>query len=108
MSETVFHSDGNLIDYTPAGAKAAGDIVFVGTLCGQVVSDIEANQKGALRVEGVVQVAKASATVLAAGAAVHWNNTTKLAVVAAADGKMGVAIGGGANGETFVLVKINR
>ena len=108
MSETTYHSTGDLIDYTPGSAAAAGAIVFTGLICGQVVADLEATQKGALRIEGVISVPKASATVLAAGAVTHWNNTTKLAVAATADGIMGKAVGGGADGQTFVLVKLNR
>lgn len=107
MSETTYHSTGDMIDYTPGSAAAAGAVVFTGLICGQVVADLEANQKGALRIEGVISVPKASGTVFAGGALVHWNSTTKLAVASAANGIMGRAVGGGADGQTFVLVRLN-
>ena len=40
-------------------AVSAGEIVFKGTLAGQVVADLAADQLGALRHEGVVRVTKA-------------------------------------------------
>lgn len=107
MSESTYHSEGVLIDYTPGTAKAAGDIEFHGDIAGQVVTDLAANEKGALRIEGVVSLTKASGTVFAAGAVVHWDNTNELAVASETDGIVGRAVGGGADGQTYVLVKLN-
>lgn len=108
MSATTFLQEGNIVDYTPLAAAKSGDLVWIGTLAAQVCTDIEAGKTGAARVEGIISVPKAAATVFAGGAVVHWNNTTKLAQTAAADGMIGVAVGGGANGDTYVSVKLNR
>lgn len=108
MSETTYHSEGVLIDYTPSGSDAAaGEIVFTGTICGQVVADVADGKPGALRIEGVIKVPKASATVIAGGADVHWDDSAGLAVASSADGVMGKAVGGGADGDDHVLCKLN-
>lgn len=108
--DTVFHSEGVLVDYRPVAAAKAGEIVFHGTMCGQVVADIEAGMLGARRTEGVISVTKALTDVFDPLAAVdvHWNSTTKTASLVAANGLMGRAVGGGANGQSYVLVKLNH
>lgn len=109
MSETTFVQEGNLLDYTPVADTKAGVIIFRGNVCGQVAADIGANEVGALRTEGVIRVTKNSGDVfdVAAAVDVHWDNTLKIASLIAADGLMGRAVGGGANGQTHVDVKIN-
>lgn len=107
MSDTSYVSEGCLLDYTPASAVSAGDIVFVGSMCGQVVSAVGASEQGALRVEGVIRVAKQSATVFANGDPVHWDSGNTRASTSAVSGLMGVAVGGGADGQTYVDVRLN-
>ena len=107
MSDTIYHSTGALIDYTPSSAASAGDVVFVGSMAGQVVTDIDASQKGALRVDGVVRVAKQSATVFVAGDPVHWDAGNARASITAVSGLMGAAVGGGADGDLYVDVRLN-
>lgn len=107
MSKTTFVQEGNLLDYRPVADAKAGDIAFWGTICGQVTSDVAANQLGALRTEGVIRVSKASGTVFAEGDAVHWDDTNSVGVDVATDGVMGKAVGGGADGELYVDVKLN-
>lgn len=107
MSDTSYVAEGVLLDYTPGSAALAGAIVFAGGLCGQVVTDLDANQKGARRVEGVIRVAKQSATVFANGAPVHWDSGNKRASTTAVNGLMGIAVGGGADGDLYVNVRLN-
>lgn len=107
MAVTTYISTGELVDYRPEAAVAAGDIVFRGTRCYQVVADVAAGQLGALRHRGVIRLNKASATVFADGAVVSWNGTTKLAVVGGSGGTVGRAVAGGADGQTFVDVLMN-
>ncbi len=98
---------GDIIDHVAAGALTAGDIVFKGTIAGQVTSTVVTGQLGGLRVRGVIRLAKASGDVFAGGAAVHYNSATKLANTTTANGKLGSAVGGGAAGELFVDVLLN-
>lgn len=107
MSDTAFVQDGCLLDYTPGSAASAGDIVFVGSMCGQVVSAVGAGELGALRVDGVIRVAKQSATVFANGAPVHWDSGNTRASTTAVSGLMGTAVGGGADGDLYVDVRLN-
>ena len=110
MSDTTFRKCGDLLDYTPGADVKAGALVFRGTVAGQVTNDVSANALGALRVEGVIRVPKATATVfaVAAGAKVYYDTATKLAVTDNTKPLTGTAVGGGANGETHVDVLLNR
>lgn len=109
MSNTTFRKCGDLLDYTPAADVKAGDLVFRGGVCGQVTNDCVAGALGALRVEGVIRVPKASGTVFdpSAGARVHYDTSSKLAIVNATRPFIGVAVGGGADGELYVDVLLN-
>jgi predicted RecA/RadA family phage recombinase len=104
--KTVYRQAGELIDYTPAAAVDAGDLVFRGSIVGQVTNGVAANEPGALRTTGVIRLTKASATVFAtAGAAeVYFDTSTDLAVTDASKPLVGVAVGGGADGDTYVDV----
>jgi len=109
MSGTQFRQAGEQLDYTPASAVASGALVQRGLTVGHAPRPIAANQLDALQVEGVIRVPKASATVFSvAGAApVYWNSGTSLAVTDKGRLFLGSAVGGGADGETFVDVKLN-
>ena len=109
MSDTVFKKQGDLLDYTPAADVKAGALVFRGGVCGQVTNDCVAGALGALRFEGVIRVTKDTATVLdpSLGAKVHWDATNKLAITDATQPFIGIAVGGGANGDAYVDVLMN-
>ncbi len=68
---TRYSSDG-AIDYTPAAAVTAGDVVVLGGIVGIAPNDIAANAKGALEIEGVFKVPKTTAAWVV-GLPVHWN-----------------------------------
>jgi predicted RecA/RadA family phage recombinase len=109
MSGTTFRQAGEQLDYTPASAVASGALVQRGLTVGHASRDIAASTLDALQVEGVIRVPKASATVFSvAGAApVHWNSGTSLAVTTKGLLYLGSAVGGGADGDTYVDVKLN-
>lgn len=75
MPTAVFVQEGASIDYTPAADVAAGDVVVQGNLVGIAKLDIPANTLGALAVEGVFDVPKATgaSTAIAAGKTVYWD-----------------------------------
>ncbi len=70
-----FIHDGKSIDYTPSSAVTAGDVVVQGELVGIAKLDIEADRQGALAVEGVFDLPKATgvSTAITAGAKVYWD-----------------------------------
>ena len=75
MTTTTFRHEGAAIDYTPGSAVAAGDVVVQSDLIGIARLDIESNNLGALAVEGVFDVPKATgvSTAIPAGAVVYWD-----------------------------------
>lgn len=80
--------DGCAVDYTPAAAVAAGDVVVQGELVGVAPRPIGAGELGALVVEGVFAFPKAivAGSAIAAGANTYWDNAAKLATTNAAAG----------------------
>ncbi len=110
MSKTVFRKAGELLDYTPAVDVKAGDLVFRGSLVGQVTNDCVAGALGAIRVTGVIRLTKASATVftVASGDLVRWDSSTDLAVTDASKPLVGIAVAGGADGDEYVDVLLKQ
>jgi predicted RecA/RadA family phage recombinase len=75
MPTAIFIHDGKQIDYTPSADVAAGAVVVLNDLIGIAKQPIAANQLGALAIEGVFDVPKASgaSTAIAAGKTVYWD-----------------------------------
>ena len=84
-----FRSNGDMIDYTPASAVKAGDVVLVGSIVAVAKSDIASNEKGALAVEGIFRFDKAtgSSTAIAAGAKCYWDAENEQATTVAESNK---------------------
>lgn len=62
------------IDYTPASAVTAGDVVVLNGIVGVAINDIAANVKGSLQTEGLYKFPKTTAAWVR-GLPVHWNPT---------------------------------
>lgn len=75
MPQATFIQDGTAIDYTPGSAVSAGDVVVQGDLIGIAKRPIAANELGALSIEGVFDLPKATGvgTGIAVGATVYWD-----------------------------------
>ena len=71
--------DGVLLDYTPAAAVAAGDVVVIGSLVGVAPRAIAANAVGALAVEGVFEIPCATGATGAQGSAISYYATSGVA-----------------------------
>jgi predicted RecA/RadA family phage recombinase len=73
----AYYQDGDLIDYTPGSAVAAGDVVQVGKLVTVAPRPIAANALGAVAVEGVFYLPKptGAGTDYAQGSKVYWYNS---------------------------------
>lgn len=109
MAEATKVGEFDEIKFTAAAALVAGGIVQVGGLAGVVegLSGVAAGEKANARIKGQYDVAAASGTTFAEGAAVQWNNTTKLAV-ASGDFAIGKAVAAKVSGTTVVRVQFNE
>lgn len=107
MSLTTYRQMGDMIDYTPSGNVSAGDIVVQVDLIGQVVSDTLADQKGALRIEGVINAPKLSTDVVAIGDILYWDAGNSRCTKTASTHKIiGKAVEAAGSGVTDVDVKL--
>lgn len=110
MGKADFVQEGLSINYTPATAVAAGDIVDLGELVGVAKVPIEANALGALSVEGVFGVVKSGSAgpVFAVGEPVFWDTVNQLAVRTGASGciLLGVCVAAAGASDTSVRARL--
>jgi predicted RecA/RadA family phage recombinase len=108
VTQAQYIQGADVVDYTPDADVAAGAVVVLGDLVGVAKHDIKANQLGALAIEGVFDMVKASATVITLGASVYWDATNSVVVTTATGNKyLGRAILAAASGETVVRVRVS-
>jgi predicted RecA/RadA family phage recombinase len=107
-----YNSKGSVIDHTPSGAVAAGDVVVIGSLVGVAPRPIAANALGAVAVDGVFTIPKlATGTegAITAGQRVYWYAASGVAAVSHATGvAMGYAVAAAPAQTTTVNVKLDR
>lgn len=98
---------GDVLDYTPAAAVAAGDVVVIGTLVGVAPRPIAANALGSLAVEGVFALPCATGATGAQGSAINWVTASGVAhaTTGTAAGKLAKAR---AAGDVTVDVILNK
>jgi predicted RecA/RadA family phage recombinase len=98
---------GDILDYTPASAVAAGEVVVLGVLVGVAPRPIAANALGAVAVEGVFALPCATGATGAQGSAINWYATSGVA-----DATTGIAAGklakARAAADTTVHVILNK
>ncbi len=99
----TYEQKGLYLDYTPSGAKSAGDVVVLGSIVGVVPRPISANALGSIAVGGVWSVTKPTATVIGQGDKVYYYSASG-AVTAATGTAMGFAAADAANGDITVDV----
>jgi predicted RecA/RadA family phage recombinase len=109
MSDSVYVQDGDIINHKPASDVKAGELVFIGGKCGQIVVDAVSGEVVGLRMKGVIRLSKANmADVYADGDPVLWDATNKVAAIGGADGTVGMAVNGGsAATDSYVFVLLN-
>jgi predicted RecA/RadA family phage recombinase len=96
-----------LLDYTPSAAVAAGDVVVLNDLVCVAPVAIAANKLGAVSVEGVWTLAKASGAI-GQGALVYWDATnSNITTTSSGNKRAGKAAKAAASGDTTVQVLIN-
>lgn len=113
MATAVYRQQGAAIDYTPASDVAAGAVVVQGELVGVARLDIKANTLGALAVEGVFDVPKATGggTAIGAGADVFWNAAAQQATTNAASGankRLGRTVRAAADAVAVVRIRLSQ
>lgn len=65
MGSKLYQQDADILDYTPAAAKSAGDIVMLPSgIPGMVQNDIAAGALGSVKVRGLVECPKAASVYL--------------------------------------------
>ncbi len=113
MATATFRHEGAAIDYTPGAAVAAGDVIVQGDLIGVANADIPANTLGALAVEGVFDVPKASGvgTAISVGSIVYWDAGAKEATTSSAAGankELGKTVAAAGDNDTTVRVRVSQ
>jgi predicted RecA/RadA family phage recombinase len=99
---------GDVLDYTPVSAVSSGAVVVMGVRIGIAVADIAANATGAVRVKGVVELAKLSTDTPAQGALLYWDSTnSRLTTTASGNTLAGYAAKAAGNGTTTVWLHLN-
>ena len=69
-----FIQPGKSVDVALPADKVSGDGVMIGSLFGVLVSSGLSGETKAIEVEGVFEMPKLTANVMAVGAKVNWNN----------------------------------
>jgi predicted RecA/RadA family phage recombinase len=106
-----FVHDGKSVDYTPAAAVDAGDVIVQGSLVGISTRAIAANALGALAVDGVFDVDKdtSSGTAITAGADVYWDSGNDVATTTAGGNTlMGKAVEAADDDDEKVRVRLSQ
>lgn len=95
---------GEVMTFPVAAAIESGEPLQIGTLVGVAAGKYAIGDSGELVLVGVVKLKKASALVVAQGAEVQWETSTKEVVVGTGDFVVGKAFKAAANGETTIDV----
>jgi predicted RecA/RadA family phage recombinase len=102
-----YYQDGDLINYTPGSAVAAGAVVVLADLITVAPRPIAANALGAVAVEGVFKLPKASGAI-SQGAIVYWNSTDgNVTTTSSGNKRAGKAAEAAASGDATVPVLLN-
>lgn len=103
-----FVQPGMVIDHTPAGAMANGQVAVIGKRIGVALTAIAAGAPGPLQTEGVFELAKLSTDVVAMGDLLYWDaGNSRLTVTASTHNLAGYATAAAGNGVALAKVKIN-
>jgi predicted RecA/RadA family phage recombinase len=99
---------GDVIDHTPGADVASGAVVVIGARVGIAVSAIASGETGAIRVKGVVELAKLSTDTPAQGALLYWDaGNSRLTTTATDNVLAGYAAKAAGNGVTTVELHLN-
>ena len=111
MPTVTFIHDGDSIDYTPALAVDAGDVIVQDEMVGVAKLDIAAGALGALAVAGVFDFPKStgSSSAIVAGDNCYWDADNEVATTTASTHKLiGKAVKAAADDDTTVRILMNQ
>ncbi len=112
MAHTVrFIHKGDAIDYTPAEAVSAGQVVASNDLLGVAKLDIAAGALGALAVTGVFDFPKASGSAIEFGESVYWDEAEEVAKLddeSGANPLIGQTVARAADDDETVRVRLSQ
>jgi predicted RecA/RadA family phage recombinase len=109
MAHAQFIHEGAVVDYVPGADVPAGSVVVQGDLVGITKRDVKAGELGGLAVEGVFDIAKASADAITAGTKVYWKADDETVVTTASGNKLvGKAVATAGAGTTTVRVLLSH
>lgn len=107
---TKYVQRGEIIDYTPDVDVKVNDVVIIGVLLAVALTDIPANETGAVSIEEVFDLPKKAGGALVAGQPVTWSVADKAFVGGAGVtndlARGAVTIAPAAAGDTVVRVKL--
>ena len=102
-----FIKEGKILDYTAGAATVSGQFVLVGAIGGIAIADIANGATGAVQIEGVFSVPKASGAVTQ-GAKLYWDATNSvLTTTSSGNTIVGVAAAAAASGDATVQILLN-
>jgi predicted RecA/RadA family phage recombinase len=112
---TNYVQEGNTIQWTNGGsAVVSGAVVVIGAMLGIALVDIGAGETGSVAIEGVFNVPKVDAAVIAAGETVVWDSSASEFDDSAATPASGDVSGGataiegkGANTGATIAIKLS-
>lgn len=108
MAEATYKKQGDMLDYTPGTAVAAGEVIVQGALVGIAGRDIAAGELDALALTGIFDVFKLSTDAVTVGQVLYWDAGNNRATTTASTHKrLGLATAASASGQTQVLCKLN-
>lgn len=70
---TNFVKDGKTMEFTAGAAYSSGDVVVIGSLIGVVIADVANGAVGVAAIEGVFDLPKVDAAVIAEGEALTYD-----------------------------------
>lgn len=99
---------GEVLTLAPAAAVASGvGHLFGAALFGVALADVPAGTPGPFITEGVVEIAKTSAAVIAVGARLYWDPAARVVnVTATAQQHVGIAVAAAGAGVATVQMKL--
>lgn len=110
-AEASYRQGDCALDYTPAVAKTAGEVIQIADGRAAVAPiDIAASEAGALQTEGIFKILKTASVVILDGGQVFWDHSANTATynqVSDRDFYLGCAVGDAAASDSYVYVNLN-
>jgi len=106
MAKNFIH-EGKILNYTAGANIASGQFVLIGTIGGVAIAAIANGATGAVQIQGVFSVPKASGAVTQ-GAKLYWDATNSvLTTTASGNTIVGVAAAAAQSGDATAQILLN-